>query len=128
MCIKLYEIFLNHFFKTSSVLNFLTLRVCVRFKREKGENEMQNFFQGKSLIQKRRSDQRIEANVNSYTNGRKVMFYTIYISATFYADLIFNTIYRTRAIISRGLYFFTHFSLRLRLILQTIYALKSAAY
>ena len=67
--------------------------MCVRFKREKGENEMQNFFQGKSLIQKRRSDQRIEANVNSYTNGRKVIFYTIYISATFYADLIFNSIY-----------------------------------
>ena len=34
--------------------------------------------------------------------------------------------YRTRAIISRGLYFFfTHFSLRLRLILQTIYVLKT---
>ena len=33
--------------------------------------------------------------------------------------------YRTRAIISRGLYFFfTQFSLWLRLILQTIYVLK----
>ena len=37
---------------------------------------------------------------------------------------IVKTYYRTRAIISRGLYFFTHFSLRLRLILQTIYALN----
>ena len=33
-------------------------------------------------------------------------------------------VYRTRAIISRGLYFFIEFSLWLRLILQTIYVLK----
>jgi hypothetical protein len=39
-------------------------------------------------------------------------------------DEVFSK-YRTRTIISRDLYFFTQFSLWLRLILQTIYVLKT---
>ena len=39
-------------------------------------------------------------------------------------EVLLVMVYRTRAIISRGLYFFIEFSLWLRLILQTIYVLK----
>ena len=84
---------LNQWCSTNVVLNFLSLRVCKIQKRKRRKWDAK-FFQGKSLIQKRRSDQRIEASVAILIHIWKSKSYIlyIYIRTTFYADLIFNTL------------------------------------